>query len=56
MNYWPAEVAGLSSLHNQLFDLMDLMHKTGKNTAKDMYGASGWVGHHKALVHQDNND
>lgn len=43
MNYWPAEVTGLSSLHNQLFDLMDLMHHTGKTTAKEMYGADGWV-------------
>lgn len=43
MNYWPAEATGLGSLHHQLFDLMDLMHETGKVTAKEMYGAGGWV-------------
>lgn len=43
MNYWPAEVTGLGSLHHQLFDLMDRMHETGKETAREMYGAGGWV-------------
>ncbi|CAG9975538.1 unnamed protein product [Clonostachys byssicola] len=46
MNYWPAEVTNLAGLHNQLFDLLDLMHNTGKEVAKNMYGASGWMSHH----------
>ncbi|KAH7303450.1 Six-hairpin glycosidase-like protein [Stachybotrys elegans] len=48
MNYWPAEVTGLGVLHNQLFDLIDLMHETGKNTARDMYGVGGWMSHHNS--------
>jgi alpha-L-fucosidase 2 len=46
MNYWPAEVTSLSSLHAPLFDLLELMRKDGTNTAKAMYNASGWMSHH----------
>ncbi|KAL2752584.1 glycoside hydrolase family 95 protein [Sodiomyces alcalophilus JCM 7366] len=46
MNYWPAEVTNLPGLHHQLFDLLDLMHETGKHTAREMYNASGWMSHH----------
>lgn len=46
MNYWPAEVTSLSSLHAPLFDLLELMRKDGTQTATKMYNASGWVTHH----------
>lgn len=36
MNYWPAEVTGLGSLHNQLFDLIELMRVDGTRTARKM--------------------
>ncbi|KAI9154788.1 Alpha-L-fucosidase 2 [Paramyrothecium foliicola] len=46
MNYWPAEVTGLGSLQNQLFDLIELMRIDGTKTARQMYNASGWMTHH----------
>ncbi|EMD92466.1 glycoside hydrolase family 95 protein [Bipolaris maydis ATCC 48331] len=46
MNYWPAEVTSLSSLHEPFFDLLELMRKDGTHTAKAMYNASGWMSHH----------
>ncbi|MDD4515353.1 glycoside hydrolase family 95 protein [Massilibacteroides sp.] len=46
MNYWPAEITNLSELHMPMFDLMDLLAKTGRATAKNTYGADGWVVHH----------
>ncbi|KAI4714150.1 hypothetical protein J4E89_001600 [Alternaria sp. Ai002NY15] len=46
MNYWPAEVTSLSSLHTPLFDHLDLMRKDGMRTSKKMYNASGWMSHH----------
>lgn len=46
MNYWPAEITNLPELHRPLFDLQNLLAKTGGKTAKTMYGAEGWVVHH----------
>jgi alpha-L-fucosidase 2 len=46
MNYWPAEVTSLSSLHAPLFDHLELMSKDGAHTAGKMYNASGWMSHH----------
>jgi alpha-L-fucosidase 2 len=46
MNYWPAEVLNLSSMHQPLFDMIDELAITGKQTAKDHYNAPGWVLHH----------
>ena len=46
MNYWPAEVANLSELSQPLFRLIDEVSQTGRQTARQMYGADGWVLHH----------
>jgi len=46
MNYWPAETCNLSECHQPLFDLIEGLSVTGSQTAKDNYGASGWVSHH----------
>jgi alpha-L-fucosidase 2 len=46
MNYWPAEPANLSECADPLFSLIDDLRVTGAKTAKDYYGASGWVLHH----------
>ncbi len=46
MNYWPAEVCNLSECHVPLFDYMDTLAESGSRTAKNQYGARGWVGHH----------
>src|SRR5262249_9414766 len=46
MNYWPAEVANLSECAAPLFDLLDDLVLTGRDTAREHYGARGWVLHH----------
>lgn len=46
MNYWPAEVTNLSELHDPLFKMLKDLSQTGKETARVMYGANGWVTHH----------
>jgi alpha-L-fucosidase 2 len=44
-NYWPAEVSNLSECQTPLFALIDVMRAAGRTTAREMYGASGWVVH-----------
>jgi len=46
MNYWPAERANLSDMTEPLFNLIDGIHETGRQTAKDFYNARGSVAHH----------
>lgn len=46
MNYWPAEKTNLSELHQPLFEMVKELSVTGQKTARDMYGARGWVAHH----------
>jgi alpha-L-fucosidase 2 len=44
-NYWAAEVCNLSECQTPLFALIDVMRAAGHTTAREMYGASGWVVH-----------
>ncbi|MBN2425085.1 MAG: glycoside hydrolase family 95 protein, partial [Calditrichaceae bacterium] len=46
MNYWPSEVANLSEMNEPLIQMIRELSQAGKQTAKDMYGAEGWVLHH----------
>lgn len=46
MNYWPAEVCNLAECHEPVFDLMDRLLENGRKTAKEIYGARGFVAHH----------
>lgn len=46
MNYWPAEVTNLSTTHEPLFEMLKDLNQSGRETAKIMYGAEGWVAHH----------
>lgn len=46
MNYWPTEVCNLSECHQPLFDHIERMRGPGRQTAKKMYGAKGFVAHH----------
>lgn len=46
MNYWPAEVGNLAECHEPLFDLIADVAETGAITAREHYGAGGWVLHH----------
>ena len=46
MNYWPSEALNLSPCAQPLFALTDQVAEAGRATAKDYYGAPGWVLHH----------
>ncbi|HEY0609123.1 MAG TPA: glycoside hydrolase family 95 protein [Chitinophaga sp.] len=46
MNYWPAEVLNLSACTEPLIRLIREVSEAGRATAKEYYGASGWVLHH----------
>jgi alpha-L-fucosidase 2 len=48
MNYWAAESANLSECHLPLFDMIQELSETGRQTAAINYGARGWVAHHNA--------
>ncbi len=53
MNYWPAEICGLSDCHQPLFDLIERMRANGRRTAREMYGCRGFVCHHNTDIHGD---
>jgi alpha-L-fucosidase 2 len=45
MNYWPAEICDLPELHQPLFALIHSLQEPGARTAREYYGARGWVAH-----------
>ena len=46
MNYWPVETTNLAPCHQPYFDYVDSLVPYGEKTAKQLYGADGWVVHH----------
>ncbi len=46
MNYWPAEPTNLTEMHEPLIQMVKDLSVTGRETARSMYGAGGWVTHH----------
>jgi alpha-L-fucosidase 2 len=50
MNYWPAERTNLSELHEPFLKMVEELSTTGKETAKTMYGARGWMVHHNTDI------
>ena len=46
MNYWPAELTGLPETHEPLFAALRDVATSGATTAREHYGARGWVLHH----------
>lgn len=46
MNYWPAEKTNLAELHEPLLRMVRDLSVTGRETARVMYGARGWMAHH----------
>lgn len=46
MNYWPAEPTGLGELAEPLFRMVRELSETGQASARETYGARGWVTHH----------
>lgn len=50
MNYWPAEKTNLAELHEPFLHMVEDMSETGKETARVMYGARGWMAHHNTDI------
>lgn len=50
MNYWPAEVTNLSETHLPMIEMIKDLSESGRQTAKVMYGANGWVAHHNTDI------
>jgi alpha-L-fucosidase 2 len=50
MNYWPSEITNLSEMNEPLVQMVRELSQTGKQTAKEMYGAEGWVLHHNTDI------
>jgi len=46
MNYWPAEPTALAECVAPLVAMVRSLAETGARTAREMYGARGWVAHH----------
>ncbi len=46
MNYWPVEETNLSECQLPLFDALKDLAASGAITAREQYGARGWVLHH----------
>jgi len=50
MNYWPAEKTNLAELHEPFLQMVKELSETGRETARVMYGARGWVAHHNTDI------
>lgn len=50
MNYWPSEITNLTEMNEPLVQMLRELSQTGKQTARDMYGAQGWVLHHNTDI------
>ena len=50
MNYWPSEITNLTEMNEPLIEMIRELSQTGKQTAKAMYGAEGWVLHHNTDI------
>ncbi len=50
MNYWPSEITNLTELNEPLVRMVHDLSQTGRQTARDMYGAGGWVLHHNTDI------
>ncbi len=50
MNYWPSEITQLTEMNEPLVRMVQELSETGRQTARDMYGANGWVLHHNTDI------
>lgn len=48
MNYWAAPVLGMTDSFEPLLGLVERLARSGADTARDLYGARGWVAHHNS--------
>ncbi|MEI6751880.1 MAG: glycoside hydrolase family 95 protein [Paludibacter sp.] len=50
MNYWPSEVTNLSEMNEPLIQMIRELSEAGKQTARTMYDANGWMLHHNTDI------
>ncbi|WP_370582907.1 glycoside hydrolase family 95 protein [Pontibacter rufus] len=50
MNYWPSEITNLTELNEPLVQMIRELSQSGRQTARDMYGAQGWMLHHNTDI------
>lgn len=50
MNYWPSEITNLAEMSDPLIQMVQELSVTGRETAKKMYNAEGWVLHHNTDI------
>ena len=50
MNYWPAEKTNLPEMHAPFLQMVRELSVTGRETARVMYGARGWMAHHNTDI------
>ena len=50
MNYWPSEKTNLAEMHEPLIRMVQELAATGQRTAREMYGARGWMAHHNTDI------
>jgi alpha-L-fucosidase 2 len=50
MNYWPSEITNLTEMNEPLVQMVRELSEAGRATAKDMYGAQGWMMHHNTDI------
>ncbi len=48
MNYWPVLAANLTECHEPLISFIKELSVTGKEAARELYGANGWTAHHNS--------
>jgi alpha-L-fucosidase 2 len=53
MNYWVAESGNLPECHLPLFEHLERVKESGKETARRMYGCRGSVAHHNTDIFAD---
>lgn len=50
MNYWPAHSTNLTEMHEPFVQMAEEVSESGKETARVMYDADGWVLHHNTDI------
>ncbi|MEO9475979.1 MAG: glycoside hydrolase family 95 protein [Cyclobacteriaceae bacterium] len=50
MNYWMAEMTNLAELHEPFLEFIGNLREMGRITAREIYGARGFVAHHTSDV------
>ncbi len=50
MNYWPAENTNLPEMQQPFLKMVEELSQSGRETAREIYGARGWVLHHNTDI------